>query len=191
MKTDEWGVCLGDLLNSAGVAVPKGTILSGAADDILEMASAYHADGWSFYKNGDRVNALAAIAYGLGWLDAGCALGLLACPEKGHPPLDQFRDAMPEELLERLHEKTGRYHSLLELALAQVEESPDPESPLFAGAAQFLSAARSGFEEGTVSMQGKDCTNALVWFSYGYAWLDAGVRAGLLSIRDRRDLFTV
>jgi uncharacterized protein len=190
MTTEEWGVCLGDLLADADVTVPEGAILSSAADDILEMASAYHADGWSFYMSGDRVNALAAFAYGIGWLDAGCALGLLVC-QKGHPTLDQFRDAMPEGLLEHLHEKTTRYHTLLELALAQVEEGPDPESPLFRGAVRFLSAARSGLENGNVSMRGRDCTNALAWLSYGYAWLDAGVRAGLLSIRDRRDLFTV
>ncbi|WP_243670629.1 DUF357 domain-containing protein, partial [Methanoculleus chikugoensis] len=51
------------------------------------MAIAYHSDGFAFLRAGDRVNALAAFAYGLGWLDAGSHLGLLV-PSLAHPPGD-------------------------------------------------------------------------------------------------------
>lgn len=48
------------------------------ADECLEMAEAYLADGRHFLDRDDLPNALAAFAYGHGWLDAGARLGVLA-----------------------------------------------------------------------------------------------------------------
>lgn len=43
----------------------------------LEMAEAYLQDGRHFIDRNDLPNALAAFAYGHGWLDAGVRLDLL------------------------------------------------------------------------------------------------------------------
>ncbi len=48
-----------------------------AATACLEMAEAYLDDGRHFLENGDLSNALAAFAYGHGWLDAGVRTGVL------------------------------------------------------------------------------------------------------------------
>lgn len=50
----------------------------------LEMAEAYLADGRHFLSRPDLPNALAAFAYGHGWLDAGVRLGVLEVSDADH-----------------------------------------------------------------------------------------------------------
>ncbi|MFW6230871.1 MAG: DUF357 domain-containing protein [Nanoarchaeota archaeon] len=47
-----------------------------AAHDFFDMASRYFQDAEFFEKQGDKVNAFAALNYAHGWLDAGARLGL-------------------------------------------------------------------------------------------------------------------
>ncbi len=49
-----------------------------AAEEVLEMAQAYLADGRYFWQHDDPVNALAAYSYGHGWIDAGIRCGVLS-----------------------------------------------------------------------------------------------------------------
>jgi len=46
------------------------------ADKIIEMVSCYLSDAKFFEKNGDYVNAFAAINYAHGWIDSGARLGI-------------------------------------------------------------------------------------------------------------------
>jgi uncharacterized protein len=46
------------------------------AEDFYDMASRYYSDAQHFYKQGDYVNAFAAVNYAHGWLDAGARIGL-------------------------------------------------------------------------------------------------------------------
>ncbi|KAF5075866.1 MAG: DUF357 domain-containing protein [Methanoculleus horonobensis] len=189
MILDDYGALYGEALSLAGIAVPEETLLYRAAGEVLEMAIAYHSDGFAFLHSGDRVNALAAFAYGLGWLDAGSYLGLLE-PSSTHPP--QTVDAcIPESQDYHLEEKTHRYRRMLDAALAAVEAAADEASPLHAGAGEFYSAARTWYAEGAEYLDAGDRVAALARFSYGYAWLDAGIRAGLFRITGDRGLFTV
>ncbi|MFH1403416.1 MAG: DUF357 domain-containing protein [Candidatus Altiarchaeota archaeon] len=48
-----------------------------AGEGILESASNYYSDAMHFYENGEYFNALAALEYAEGWLDAGKSIGLL------------------------------------------------------------------------------------------------------------------
>ncbi len=50
--------------------------LDKARDEFRTMALAYYSDAKHFYDNGDYLNALAALEYAEGWLDAGRALGI-------------------------------------------------------------------------------------------------------------------
>lgn len=45
-------------------------------DYFREMALCYYNDAKHFYELGDYANALAALEYGEGWIDAGRALGI-------------------------------------------------------------------------------------------------------------------
>ncbi|MFZ2455510.1 MAG: DUF357 domain-containing protein [Candidatus Altiarchaeia archaeon] len=45
-------------------------------EEFRTMALAYYSDAKHFYDNGDYLNALAALEYAEGWLDAGRALGI-------------------------------------------------------------------------------------------------------------------
>ncbi|MFW6448851.1 MAG: DUF357 domain-containing protein [Halobacteriota archaeon] len=67
-KTHEYEALLAADLAGASPAGPSG-------EACLEMARAYLEDGRHFLDGDDLANALAAFAYGHGWLDAGARLG--------------------------------------------------------------------------------------------------------------------
>ena len=46
------------------------------AEEFLSMASSYYRDARHFHEQGDYLNALAALEYAEGWLDAGRLLGI-------------------------------------------------------------------------------------------------------------------
>lgn len=188
MTLDEQGALFLEALRRIRIAVPEKTLLFRAAEEVVEMAAAYQSDGMAFLAD-DPVNALAAFAYGLGWLDAGSRLGLLE-PYVAHPP-EATDVCMPDRLAAHLDEKTRRYRRMLKSALSAVEAGSDEASPLFSGAEEFCSTARSWYADGVECLDAGDLAGALARFSYGYAWLDAGIRAGLFRITGERDLFAV
>ena len=111
MNLDDYGVLYGEALSLTRIAVPEATLLYRVAGEVLDMAAAYHSDGFAFLRAGDHVNALAAFAYGLGWLDAGSRLGLLE-PAIAHSP-EAVDAIIPEQQNIRLDEKTHRYRRML------------------------------------------------------------------------------
>lgn len=173
----------------AGTApsLPAGTLLCPVVDDCLGMARAYRADAATFAARGDPVNALASVAYAAGWLDATVALGY-AMGERDRCPAPV--GIVPPERADHLEEKTGRYAAMLEGAVAAARPAPDPASPARAAAEAVLRVAAccSGLGQAWI---GQDRETALVLLSYGYGWLDAGVRAGLVAIIRNRSLFAV
>lgn len=80
-KTTRYEQLLAQALADATVAPPAGTPLAAVAEEYAEMARSYLEDGRHFREVDDSVNALAAFAYGHGWLDAGARAGLFAVPE--------------------------------------------------------------------------------------------------------------
>ncbi len=145
MTLEEYGALFSEALSRTRTAVPAGTPLGRAADEVLEMAAAYLSDGWTFLRTGDPVNALAAFAYGLGWLDCGTSLGLLE-PQSGHPPVGVDAQ-IPDAMSAHLHEKTHRYRRMLNAALSAVEVGADEASPLYAGGRCFTPGQRSGIKK--------------------------------------------
>jgi len=167
--------------------VPNNTVLGKTADEIAEMVSCYALDGRVFFNQGDLVNAAASFAYGYGWLDAGRYLGYLAGSPSPPPEIDE---SLPESLAEHLTEKTYRYQRMLKSALDGVSPAPDHMTAMYAAASTIQATARSYLTGGEAHLP-DDLINALVLFSYGYGWLDCGVRAGLFSIQGDRHLFTI
>ncbi|RLI90865.1 MAG: DUF357 domain-containing protein [Candidatus Altiarchaeales archaeon] len=49
-----------------------------------EMALSYYNDSKYFRDKGDYINALSALEYAEGWLDAGISLGILKIRNKNH-----------------------------------------------------------------------------------------------------------
>ncbi|MDO5845189.1 MAG: DUF357 domain-containing protein [Methanocorpusculum sp.] len=188
MLTEDFLNCFSSdsvLVNSA---VPKSTILNGVADEILEMVNSYASDAVVFLKKGDCVNAFAAAAYGYGWLDCGIYLGFLTGRETA--PIPTLENTVSEELIEHLTEKTNRYQRMLNDAVNCVEISPDSGSVMYTAAEKIMRTAKSHLSAGGLIMRA-DMVNALSIFSYGYGWLDCGVRAGLFQIKGDRHLFTI
>ncbi|MBN1431750.1 MAG: DUF357 domain-containing protein [Methanomicrobiaceae archaeon] len=194
MKIKSTGELLGKTISSSAICPPEGTPMHRAAEDIMEMAYAYLYDGGQFLESGDQVNALASYAYGQGWLDAGIYTGLIS--GSGNPEFISIQcdKEIPESLREHLVEKTGRYHRMLDSAIKSVVAAPDTECPLFEAAIRIIEEAVEHLETGIKYKDGNENTSlssALRHFSYGYGWLDAGVRTGILSITGDRTLFTI
>jgi hypothetical protein len=72
-------------------------------------------------------------------------------------------------------EKVARYEAMLRFDLEHVEIISNSEA-----STDFLVMARSYYNDGLHFRANGDLVNALVCFSYGHGWLDAGVRVGAL-----------
>ncbi|MFB6109021.1 MAG: DUF357 domain-containing protein [Haloplanus sp.] len=90
-----------------------------------------------------------------------------------------------------LAEKTDRYERMLADALDAAESRPPDGTPLGDAAADCREMAAAYLDDGRHFRDDDDPVNALAAFSYGYGWLDAGVRMGLFAVPDDADLFTL
>jgi len=90
-----------------------------------------------------------------------------------------------------LEEKTDRYERMLADALDEAETRPPATTPLGTAAAECREMAASYLDDGRHFRANDDPVNALAAFSYGYGWLDAGVRMGLFAVPEGTDLFTI
>jgi len=172
------------------ILVPADSLLYGTGGEIWEMILAYESDGWNFECNGDDVNALASYAYAIGWLDAGCCIGLLSTSESDGRWFVSGSQS-PDHEDERLQEKNTRYQKLLRMACDVAEPSPDKGSLLLAGSEKILMIGRTYLIFGEIALKERRERVALTCFSYGFGWLDAGIRAGFLTARKHRDIFTI
>jgi hypothetical protein len=89
-----------------------------------------------------------------------------------------------------LPEKVKRYEELLHKALEAFEISVQEKSHLRKVAEDYSNMARSYYDDGMHFIEEGDMVNALVCFSYGHAWLDAGVKLGVFKVSDE-NLFTI
>jgi hypothetical protein len=87
-----------------------------------------------------------------------------------------------------LKEKATRYRSLLKEALDDAKKAPGMGPELERTADEFYGMAKSYYLDGVHFLEAGDLVNALVCFSYGHAWLDAGVRLGVFRTT-KKDLF--
>ncbi len=74
-----------------------------------------------------------------------------------------------------LREKVTRYEMLMRTTIERVESREDVRY-----SHDFMTMARSYYNDGKYFFDRGDLVNALVCFSYGHAWLDAGIRVGIL-----------
>lgn len=185
-----WREDLLSRLDHLQLPVPSRTVFSCVAAEFREMAGSYLCDGDYFESRGDSVNALASWSYATGWLDAGECLGLIEAPGKDCRWI--FRDIpLLPEMDPHLHEKVRRYHSLLSAALDATVPAPQPATAPSVAAGRFIVVAEVNREYGRLFYSSGRAPNALGAFSYGHAWLDAGVRSGLLRIEGRKEVFAV
>ena len=187
MKIEELVSRYRTVADGASSAAVPATVLAHIADDVLEMVRSYAGDSRVFFDKGDLVNAFAASAYGFGWLDCGCYLGLTQGAHCGMPELEK---EFPSVLREKLEEKTLRYQRMLTEALAAVSVAPDAETIAATAAKEIFAYATEYLNRGAALLP-EDYVNALSAFSYGYGWLDCGVRFGLFAIAGNRHLFTI
>ncbi len=74
--------------------------------------------------------------------------------------------------------KVARYEMMLRTALDRAEIVEDQKF-----SKDVMMMARSYYADGVHFQKTGDFVNALVCFSYGHGWLDAGVRAGTIKSR--------
>ena len=189
MLITSYGTELVDDSGTAAPSVPADTPLGATAAEMLEMVRCYASDGMVFHRQGDYVNAVASFAYGYGWLDAGVFLGYLRGRSASELPM--ITETLPDALQDRLTEKTHRYQRMLSAARDGVVILPDAGTRMYAAAQSIGTTAAAKYDEGSKRSRAGHLTNALVSFSYGYGWLDVGVRAGMFGITGDRHLFTI
>lgn len=192
MNIGSCGSDLERLLERIRTLSEEGTLAAALAADTIRMARAYLSDGKRFERSGDPVNALASYAYAFGWTDCAAWIGLFSCGhERGNGRDWGLAPAVPSGLRDHLAEKTGRYDRLLSdaimAAVPAAETSTVPED----FGRRVLVVASVCSRSGKYLASAGHPEEALFSFSYGHAWLDAGIRAGLLRVSGNRELFTV
>ena len=65
-----------DMFENLEVAVPREIDIEKVSKEFMEMALSYYEDAKHFYSKKEYENALAALEYAEGWLDAGKKLGI-------------------------------------------------------------------------------------------------------------------
>jgi len=83
-----------------------------------------------------------------------------------------------------LTEKTQRYGMMLAAALEAASIGTDSRGE------EVMEMASAYREDGDHFLAEEDLVNALAAYSYGYGWLDAGVRMEVLETDDSSTLFT-
>ncbi|MCE8426533.1 MAG: DUF357 domain-containing protein [Candidatus Methanoperedens sp.] len=89
-----------------------------------------------------------------------------------------------------LEEKVNRYESMMRKALSAFEIAPADDTHMKRVADDYSTMANSYYDDGVYFIKEGDLVNALACFSYGYAWLDAGVKLGVFKVSDK-SLFTI
>jgi hypothetical protein len=75
-KVDKYLKKAKPLFEDLTIQQPEKVDLKKTSAEFHEMALAYYRDALHFYENGNYVNALAALEYAEGWMDAGKRLGI-------------------------------------------------------------------------------------------------------------------
>ncbi len=79
-----------------------------------------------------------------------------------------------------LRERCEKYVKMAQTALSIVEISVPAESFLHSAANDFMQMCRNYLSDSIHFLERGDYENSLAASSYAYAWLDAGVRLGIL-----------
>ncbi len=74
--------------------------------------------------------------------------------------------------------KVVRYEAMLRAALDRAELVEDQKH-----SQELMIMARSYYKDGLYFQRTGDLINALICFSYGHGWLDAGIRIGALKVQ--------
>jgi hypothetical protein len=82
--------------------------------------------------------------------------------------------------MSQIADKVALYETMLRIALERADIVVNNKCSTY-----FLTMARSYYEDGVYFWTSGDLVNALVCFSYGHGWLDAGVRVGALKAQQR------
>jgi hypothetical protein len=188
MFLNEYAFILKTSINGIVLRNRQGSPYHNLGSEILQMIRSYLQDSEFFSNNGDIVNQYASLVYAHGWMNAGEYLGLYDLSGG----TVSYTDILLLDHYDRnhLHEKTNRYHTMLNTALQSVSCFPGHGSPLAKASDTCIKQAENEFMQGKKLLQDNFCIPALAHFCFGYGWLDTAVRAGLLQVFGHYDLFT-
>ncbi|MDD1696150.1 MAG: DUF357 domain-containing protein [Methanoregula sp.] len=179
------------VLENSDILAPPKSLLAFAGMEILGMARCYEKDGSSFLTGNDPVNALASFAYAAGWLDTGRGIGLISSNRRLCRNLLSDNTSIPGNFHHKLVEKACRYQRLLDSAT--ISSTPGSETGIhwYDGGERVIAVATAYLTGGRMFVRMERYEDALACFSYGHAWLDAALRAGIIRIIGNRNLFAI
>jgi hypothetical protein len=179
------------ILEHSDIQAPKKSLLAVAGREILGMARCYEKDGSSFLTGNDPVNALASFAYAAGWLDTGRYIGIITSNRPLCRNLLSNNTSIPGNFHHKLVEKACRYQRLLDSATTSSAPGSETGISWYDGGERVIAVATAYLTGGMMFVRMERYEDALACFSYGHAWLDAALRAGIIRIIGNRHLFAI
>jgi hypothetical protein len=82
-------------------------------------------------------------------------------------------------MLDELKRRTQRYEELLRVALEDADFVVQKNDPLYGDALELYEMAKAYYSDGLFFLRNNEYVNAIVSFSYGHGFLDAGIRLGM------------
>lgn len=101
------------------------------------------------------------------------------------------RASKHEDLHAQLVERVNRYHHVTQSALQKISVKAKPGTKEHTIALDYLTMANNYFNDALHFQEQGELLLALAAFSYAHAWMDAGVRAGILDGQNDDRLFTL
>jgi len=95
------------------------------------------------------------------------------------------------ELNNQLVARVTRYHTITKQALEKIGMKARRGTREYDIAMDFLSMAKNYFNDAAHFEKNGELLLALAAYSYAHAWMDAGVRAGILDGKEDDRLFTL
>jgi hypothetical protein len=90
-----------------------------------------------------------------------------------------------------LETRVNRYRNVTQSALQKISIAAKPHTKEHTIAMDYLTMANNYFNDALHFQEQGELTLALAAFSYAHAWMDAGVRAGILDGKEDDKLFTL
>jgi hypothetical protein len=106
-------------------------------------------------------------------------------------PIHKITQTLKKDWHAQLLTRVTRYHAITKQALEKIEMKARKGTREYDIAMDFLSMAKNYFNDAQHFQKNGELLLALAAYSYAHAWMDAGVRAGILDGKEDDRLFTL
>ena len=179
-----------ETLENMKTVAPPSTMLATLSDSFVDMINAYTADARHFLKEGDYINAFAAVNYLWGWIDCGKEIGLFVGTGEERKLLT-LTDTSTGPSTEITTEKINRYLDITRRAMIKMKDSCPIRTFAISIVGRFSEVIDEMYSSACQLCASQQFRDAFATVNYTHAWIDVAARIGLYDVGGDDQLFTL